>query len=200
MLKSMPVTAQQLVGFIQPAVRARHAAQHSKGGTRMRLMCVIFIACLMFTCIASAQMITNADLEKKFGPSDSSSTQTAADPSDLCTVVNYNIHDDVRRSKTPETVVMNPQPYKNLSQYGYTVGGNIVERKTTYMSVTIKNNTERMKRVSPSDISVKTIKGNVTSPQGKENAYINPGETKTLTGLVFSNGLSQVVSVQCSCY
>lgn len=116
------------------------------------------------------------------------------DGADSCTVVKYNTYDDVQLSTTPGIVTMLP----GNPRIGVTSGGNVVEHKTTYMTVTIKNNTTSMKRVSPGDILVRTIKGNTTSPKGEKTVYIGPGETKTIE--VKFSGLSQATNVKCSCY
>ncbi len=155
----------------------------------------LLVAAVVLTlpCYAAAQMLTNEDLEKKYGPSGSSSTQSEASKEDPCIVVNYNTFDDTKVHSTPTIL--------NTTKKGSVLpGGHVYQSTTTYMSVSIKNNTQTMKRIVPSDIIVKTIKGTTSSPSGTEPVYINPGETKTIDGLKFSRGLPQATSVKCVCY
>lgn len=160
----------------------------------MKTAALVVVLALMILSVSFVfgQTITNEDLERKYGPGNSYS-QTESGSGDPCTVVNYDIYDDSRLHTNPSYVT-------NFGKTGVVTGGNVVQSKTTYMTVTIKNNTQNMKRVSSSDISVRTIKGNTVSPSGGEIVYIGAGETKTLDGLLFRQGLSQAISIKCSCY
>jgi hypothetical protein len=118
-----------------------------------------------------------------------------------CTVVDFKTYDEAKYRTTPGSITTNRQSYGGVS-YGssFVSGGEIREKKVTYMTVDIQNNSNVTRKISADDIKVHTIKGNDVSPKAGGTVRIGPGETIQLTGLVFPKGLSQVVSIQCICH
>ncbi len=168
----------------------------------------LLVFCLALIPVTGlAQGFTNADLERMYGPGssgrqDSQGKHTSgAGGGEFCTVIDFNSYDETAQRTTP-AVVTSRQQHDGDTSYGTGIasGGNTIKFKTaTYASVTIRNNTDRDRRISVRDVKAYTIKGNVSTPLNDKTEYISPGQTVTITGIKF-NPLSQIDSIKVTCF
>lgn len=137
----------------------------------------IILSCLLFVtpCISAAQTITTDDLEQRYGRGNSGGSDNNA----FCLIVDYNAYDEAAKK----------------NGLGLTV-----QQQKTFLSIVIKNISDRERYVDSDDIEVLTAKGNVVSPTNRNRTYISPGQSVTLSGLTFKLPISQVNEVKIKCY
>lgn len=180
----------------------------------MKILSIAILLCFstLSSYAAESQMITTDDLERRYGAGTNSSTSDDkhaagtynADPGTVaggsgCSVVNYNSYDETRTVNMPAT-------YSGVNIGGVTsgvvTGGNSVNVKgPTFLSITVKNNSQSRKVFNVRDVKVITVKGNTVNPDQSQAKYLLPGESVTITGIKLIP-LSAIanVSIECSDY
>ncbi len=172
----------------------------------MKLVTLLILCLALIPEIVFAQSFTNSDLERIYGTGGSSSSNesqgnaSSESTQESCIVVNFSSYDETSQRSRAGIITTSQERYGNTS-FGsgvVTGGGTVTNKIATYVSVTIRNNSEREKRITASDVKAYTIKGNVSTPINEKIEYIGPGQSATITGLKF-NPISQIVDVKVSC-